>query len=98
MLVSTEQKQNTLRNRLEELYLKLRYKEVEVIQETKYHGVEKSTSLNWKEHIKKVSARVSRAIGCLQRPNHAKTFLPLETLNTLYIGIVEPHFRYCCSV
>ena len=23
---------------------------------------------------------------------------PLETLKTLYIGIVEPDFRYCCSL
>ena len=28
----------------------------------------------------------------------ANTFLPQETLKTLYRGIVEPHFRYCCSV
>ena len=28
----------------------------------------------------------------------AKSFLPKETLQTLYTGIVEPHFRYCCSV
>ena len=25
-------------------------------------------------------------------------FLPLASLKTLYTGIVEPHFRYCCSV
>ena len=42
-----------------------------------------------------VSTKVSRAIGFLK---HAKTFLRQETLKTLYTGIVEPHFRYCCSV
>ena len=52
-------------------------------------------TLNWKEHIKTVSTKVSRAIGFLK---HAKTFLPRETFNTLYTGIVEPHLRYCCSV
>ena len=52
-------------------------------------------SLDWKEQIKAVSAKVSRAIGFLK---HAKSFLPKETLKTLYTGIVEPHFRYCCSV
>ena len=52
-------------------------------------------SLNWKEHIKTVSTKVSRAIGFLK---HAKTFLPKETLKTLYTAIVEPHLRYCCSV
>ena len=36
-----------------------------------------------------------KAVGVLR---HAKSFLPKETLQTLYTGIVEPHFRYCCSV
>ena len=34
----------------------------------------------------------------IQSLKHAKSFLPEETLRTLYTGIVEPHFRYCCSV
>ena len=42
-----------------------------------------------------VSAKVSRAIGFLK---HAKKFLPGVTLENLYTGFVEPHFRYCCSV
>ena len=29
---------------------------------------------------------------------HAKNFLTQETLKARYSGIVEPHFRYCCSV
>ena len=35
------------------------------------------------------------AIGFLK---HAKKFLPRVTLENLYIGIVKPHFRYCCSI
>ena len=52
-------------------------------------------SLDWKEQIKAVSTKVSRAIGFLK---HAKSFLPMTGSKTLYTGIVEPHFRYCCSV
>ena len=51
-------------------------------------------SLDWKEQIKAVSTKVSRAVGF---PKHAKSFLSKEILQTLYTGIVEPHFRYCCS-
>ena len=29
---------------------------------------------------------------------HAKSFLPKHTLKVLYQGLVEPHFRFCCSV
>ena len=69
----------------------MRNKELEVIQKNKHLGVVIDNSLNWKEHIKSASAKVSKAIGFLR---HAKAFLPQETLKTLYTGIVEPHFRY----
>ena len=58
-------------------------------------GVQIDSSLDWKEQIKAVSVKVSRALGFLK---HAKNLLPWETLRTLYTGIVEPHFRYYCSV
>ena len=65
------------------------------MQKTKYLGVQIDNKLYWKEHIKTVSSKVSRAIGFLK---HAKSFLPEKTLRTMYTGIVEPHFHYCCSV
>ena len=51
--------------------------------------------MEWKEHIKVTSSKASKAVGFLR---HAKPFLPEETLKTLYTGIIEPHFRYCCLV
>ena len=75
--------------------LNIRESELEVVQRTKYLGVQIDCSLDWNEHIKTVSAKVSRAVGFLK---HAKNFLPRDSLKTLYTGIVEPHFRYCCSV
>ena len=62
---------------------------------TRYLGVNIDSSLDWKEHIKVLSFKVSRAIGFVK---HARNFLPRDTLKTVYTGIVEPHFRYCCSV
>ena len=95
MLISTKQKQNSLKSRSEALELKIRDNELEVVQTTKYLGLQIDCSLDWKEQIKAVCMKVSRAIGFLR---HAKYFLPLASLKTLYTGIVEPHFRYCCSV
>ena len=63
MLVSTKQKHNILKSRNEDLDLKIRDNELEIIQKTKYLGVQIDNSLNWKEHIKTVSTKVSRAIG-----------------------------------
>ena len=95
MLVCTKQKHATLKSRNEDLKLKIRENELPVVEKTKYLGVQIDCSLDWKEQIKAVSAKVSRAVGFLK---HAKSFLPRESLKTLYTGIVEPHFRYCCSV
>ena len=62
---------------------------------TKYLGVQIDNQLKWKDHIFQVSSKVVRAIGYIK---YARKFLPRETLRMLYLGLVEPHFRYCCSV
>ena len=61
---------------------------------TKYFGIEVDRNLNWKGHIKGLSSKFRKASGIIK---HAKTFLPQDTLKRLYTGIVEPHFRLCCS-
>ena len=90
MLISTKQKHNILKAQNEDLQVKIRDNELQVVKKTKYLGLQIYCSLDWEEHIKAISAKVSRAIGILK---HAKSFLPKETLQTLYTGIVEPHFR-----
>ena len=95
MLIATKPKHRTLNNAAEKLHLKIRGSELDVVYKTKYLGVHVDNSLDWKEHIKTVSTKVSRAIGFLK---HAKNILPIASLRTLYSSIVEPHFRYCGSV
>ena len=62
---------------------------------TKYLGVMIDGSLNWDEHINSLRTKVSRAIGFLK---YSRKFLPQNMLSEMYRGIVEPHFRFCCSV
>ena len=95
MLISTKQRQKILRNQNLRLSLKIRDHESEVVDTTKYLGLQIENSLDWKYHFSVISSKVSKVVGFLK---HAKTILPLESLNKLYAGIVEPHFRYCCSV
>ena len=95
MLISTKQKHNILNSQNEVLELNIRNNKLDVVQKTKYLGVQIDSSLDWKEQIKVVSTKVSRAVGFLK---HAKSFLPKESFLTLYTGIIEPHLRYCYSV
>ena len=83
MLISTKQKHKSLKSRNESLELKIRDNELEVVQKTKYLGLQIDCSLDWKEQIKAVSTKVSRAIGFLR---HAKSFLPMASLKTLLHG------------
>ena len=61
----------------------------------KHLGVHIDNKLKWKDYIKAVAWKVSRAIAMIR---HAKKFIPKHTLKMLYQGLMEPHFRFCCSV
>ena len=95
MLISTKQKYKALQNQNHDLRVKIKGTELDTVMNTKYLDVNIDSSLDWKEHIKVISSKVSRAIGFWK---HARNPLPQDILKTLYTGIVEPHFRYCCSV
>ena len=69
--------------------LKIHVDELKVVQKTKYLGVQIDNYLDWKEHIKVTSSKVSKAVGFLR---HAKSFLPEETLKTLYMGLLSHIF------
>ena len=61
----------------------------------KYLGVILDNQMKWKDHVNLISSKVSSAIGIIK---YAKEVLPLNLLKMLYLGLVEPHVRYCCSV
>ena len=69
--------------------------QVENVDRTKYLGVIIDRNLDREEHISNVRTKVSRAIGFLK---YFRKFLPRNTLSKMYRSIVEPHFRFCCSV
>ena len=95
MLITTKQKKKYLTAANQALQPSIREEHIEVICNTKYLGVQIDENLTWKNQIKSVTEKVSRAIGFLK---FAKHFLPLAVVKNLYTSIVEPHFQYCCSV
>ena len=61
---------------------------------TKCLGFQIDSQLKRKTRISQVSSNVLRTIG----HKYTRKFLLEETLRMLYLGLVEPHFRYCRSV
>ena len=49
--------------------------------------------LVWEEDKTFLQGKISRALGFLK---YAKKFLQMQTLNLIYKGIIEPHFKYRC--
>ena len=89
MLISTKQWYKILKDRNEGLQINIDGDELALVQNARYLGVYIDSSLDWKEHIISVSNKVSRALSILK---YAKSFLPIESLKTLYFGVVDPHF------
>ena len=62
--------------------MKIRDNDLALVEKIKYIGVQVDNSLDWKEHIKSVSAKVSRANGLSK---YAKKFSSSKLLeNTLH--------------
>ena len=67
-----------------------------MIEHTKYLGVHVDQYLCWDVQITEVMKKISRALGMIR---HAKQYLPLSRLQTMYNrSMVEPYFRFCCPV
>ena len=64
---------------------------VERVTEFNFLGLTIDEHLNWKSHIQKVSNKVSRLIGVL---NRLKKFVPQTVLGILYNALILPHFQF----
>ena len=62
------------------------------VSNVKYLGVFLDDRLKFKEHIRYVGSKVSKAVGIL---NRLKSQLPFFTMRTLYHTLVHPYFNYC---
>ena len=95
MLICTKPKHQKLKIAGGNLCLTIRGNDLYLVQNGKYLGVQVDDSLDWKNQIKAIPSKVSKALALLK---HAKKFLPASSLRSLYLSIVEPHCRYCWPV
>ena len=95
MTISTKHKQAALEKKNEQLCLQMRNETLGAVQNAKYLGVHIDNSLDWKKHIQETSKKISRSLGMLK---YAKRYLPFHALKNLYTSVIDPSFRYCCSV
>ena len=61
----------------------------------KYLGLVVDNALTWSQHIDYISNKIAQGVGILKR---TRSFLPKQSLLTLYQSMIEPYFRYCNNV
>ena len=89
MLFSIKLRLKTLISKNESLRLNFQVDKLEVVQKTKYLGVQIDDSLDWKEHIKATSPTVSKKLRFLR---HAKLFYQKRHLGPYTHGLLNHIF------
>lgn len=60
-------------------------------QACKFLGIFIDESLSWKSHISHVCSKISRSLFALKQ---VKSFLPYDSLKTLYYALIQPYLAY----
>ena len=65
--------------------------EIEQVETFNFLGLTIDQHLTWKPHTSKISSKISRAMGIINKLKH---FLPLHVKKILYSSLVLPHLNY----
>ena len=65
---------------------------LDCVDEFNFLGLVLDKHMNWNKHLQKVSSKVSQIVGIMSK---IKTYLPKETLLTIYNSLILPHINYC---
>jgi len=82
-------------NTLTSMKLFLNGNEIQCVHSVKYLGVIIDDQLNWTDHIKHVTSKVSSMIGIMYRNNH---FLPPYCKKNIYFALIHSVLIYCIEV
>ena len=73
----------------------LKEKNISQVEKAKSLGVFIGDKLTWKNHVDKISKKISSGIGALKR---LKPFVSVDTAKKIYDSLIQPHFDCCCTV
>lgn len=72
--------------------LELSNTSIAAVSEFNFLGLTIDQHLNWKSHISRISNKISRSLGMINRLKH---FIPQQILRMLYNSLILPHLNYC---
>ena len=79
----------------QQIKIQIERKNISQVEKAKSLGVFMDDKLTWKNHVDKISKRISSGIGALKR---LRPFVSLDTAKKIYDSLIQPHFDCCCTV
>ena len=77
---------------IKSINLKIDEKQIEMVKQFNFLGLELDNNMNWSCHINKIATKISKSIGIM---NKVKYILPQHILLMLYNTLILPHLNYC---
>ena len=74
--------------------IKINNTPIQRVSEFNFLGLMLDESLNWNAHVNKISNKISKIIGIM---NKQKRILPTRILKLMYDSFILPHINYCIS-
>ena len=74
--------------------LKIGNIDIERVKEFNFLGLSINENLTWSSHAKKISNKISKIIGIM---NRLKRFLPLSALKLMYFSLINSHLQFCVA-
>ena len=74
--------------------LKIGNIDIERVKEFNFLGLSINENLTWSSHAKKISNKITRIIGIM---NRLKRFLPLSALKLMYFSLINIHLQFCVA-
>ena len=71
--------------------LKINLEPIERVTEFNFLGLTIDEQLSWSPHIQKISNKIARTLGIM---NRLKRFLPEKLLRLIYNSLILPYFQY----
>ena len=85
----------TMKNKVGNLPISINNVPVPIIDSQKCLGVILDEKLSWENHIEMIYKKVGTGIAVIKP---VKSFVSKDTLQVLYIAIVQSYFDYCCPL
>ncbi len=82
---------HTAKKKVNKLHLTINNTIIERVTQFDFLGLTLNENLTWKDHINKISNKISQSLGILNKPKH---ILPINAKTLIYSSLILSHLTF----